>query len=323
MKIYFLYEVIYFFAVFLAIFINYFNKKLGRYILNVLTLFFLIIISFRLPNYNLDAYYYSLMFENWNFGLLQSWLIKLEPIHFILRNLSPTLTIWFLTEGILFFLAFIYFTKRVDFSASIFMSSITVTLASSSFRFSLSLVLIGCIFLKTRSYTITAFLVASSHLTSLFIFFKKNLFLLLLVLSLWLLGASVFLPVAISERLDSNLKLLEWETSGLKLVIQFFFVLFFFKKVSLIRELKLSREIFIAITLFVMASIISGILNRAISMCLAVLIAEYGSHSARRTEKNKLNNLIFLAIYWFVFVIGPSILVLIGIDQNVDWQMNY
>ena len=323
MKIYFVYEVFYFLSVFFAIFINYFDKRLGRYTLNLFTLFFLAIISLRLADYNLDVYYYSQMFDKWNFGLLQSWLIKLEPIHFILRNLSPSLTIWFLAEGLLFFLSFVFFTKRVDFSSSIFMSSITVTLASSSFRFSLCLVLIGCFFLKTRSYTITAILAASSHLTSLFIFFRKKLFILLSILLSLHLGAIEFLPVAISQRLGSNLNLLEWETSGLKLVMQYLFIIFFFKKVSLIKELNSSREMYIAITLFVMASTVSDILNRAISVIIAVLIAEYGSCGVSCTDKNKLNNLFFLTIYWFVFVIAPSILLLIGIDQNVDWQMNY
>jgi hypothetical protein len=319
MTMYYVYELVFFVAMSGAVFLSIFNTKLAKIVLLLLVAGFLVVISFRTPDYNLDVFYYSRMFNSWPLGLFESWIVKLEPLHFYLRLISPTFNFWLAIESCVFFTLYFMFSLRSNFPALLFLGSVSLPLMSSSFRFAIAIVLVSYIMLRVKNYLLAAVLGGTSHLVAFAVYVKKSPVLFLFFIPFVLVTVS-YLPAAIIERMP-GFGVLHWAPSGIRSGLAYIYIIYFYK--FFYKSGGTRSEVFLVILLVLIASTVSALLNRVLIISLACFIATQPTHLIRFSFDRRLAHMLSMLLYWIAFVVAPGLMLFWNIESNESWQLGY
>lgn len=295
------------------------NRLLAKFIFFIIVSCFYIVFSLRSPKYNLDNYYYNQMFDNYDLSVLLSWLVKLEPLHYFLRGISSSFNAWLFFEAIIFILCAYSLLRRVGFVNSILVHSFSLPLYTSSFRFSLAILIISVFSTFFRRDIIIAFFGSLSHLISLSLIIRKYPL---------LLGASVFLtflfpdfiPIQIRARMPDFTEL-SFNFGGVKTLLHVLTIAVFLRFLKAKKILPQRIELMTYAVLYALTILVSTLFNRALIVAAVTILLESDIRTKQVQIKSRFNTIFFVQLVWLIFVIGPSLLLLAGINENPNWEM--
>lgn len=312
-------ELIFFCVLYLGLFTFIIHRAVAKWFFVTTVSCFYILFSFRSSLYNLDNYYYNIIFDSYEVSVWQSWLIKLEPLHYLLRKSASSFNTWLLYESFLFIILTIILMKRAGFIVTVLISSFSLPLYTSSFRFSLAAIIIAVAITFLKNRFMIAAIGSSSHLVSLFVPLKRYPFVLLVVV-LSLIFFRAYLPSEILARMPSYSQL-EFKLDGIKTLLHVIAILTIIKILNVNNYLYVRREVFIILILFSLTTLLSDLFNRALIISSILLVAESNLKSVERNKLARINAVLLLQFLWLVFVISPAGILLFGVDSNPDWEM--
>lgn len=115
-------------------------------VLNVVVIW-LFLVSHRAEGYNTDTSNYVEYFSNVaEYGVVEMFLIKLEPLHFLLANVAASFTEWQILESLSIFLLLVQLLKDKSLIVVALVLGASLPLMSSSFRFAVGLILCLCFY---------------------------------------------------------------------------------------------------------------------------------------------------------------------------------
>lgn len=148
------------------------SKGFAKAYISVLLVVLCYVLSFRDAEYNSDTLNYINWFDSTRgMTLIESFVIKLEPVHFLLINVSPNFTVWLLLENFLILSIVIYILRRQSIGYVMVMIGFTLPLLSSSFRYVLGLLFVIFIYERFKGRKFVNFISAFSGFvhTSMFV----------------------------------------------------------------------------------------------------------------------------------------------------------
>jgi hypothetical protein len=129
------------------------SKGFAKSYISVMLVVLCCVLSFRGAEYNSDTFHYFNWFDYARgMTLIESFVIKLEPVHFLLINVSPNFTVWILLENFLILSMVIYLLRRQSIGYVMVMIGFTLPLLSSSFRYVLGLLLVIFIYERFKGW---------------------------------------------------------------------------------------------------------------------------------------------------------------------------
>lgn len=124
----------------LILFSLIFGRRRSKILIYIVVFAWLIFISQRSVDYNSDTTNYYAYFSNMaGVGIVDMFLMKLEPLHFLLANMASSFNDWLLLESLLMFLLLVKLLKNKSMVMVALVLGATLPLMSSSFRFALGL----------------------------------------------------------------------------------------------------------------------------------------------------------------------------------------
>lgn len=117
-----------------------FGWSISKKLIYFVVFAWLTFISQRSINYNSDTANYYEYFSNMaGVGIWEMFLMKLEPLHFLLANMASSFNDWLLLESLLMFLLLVKLLKNKSMVMVALILGVNLPLMSSSFRFAIGL----------------------------------------------------------------------------------------------------------------------------------------------------------------------------------------
>ncbi|MDB2478811.1 hypothetical protein N9X34_04205 [Alphaproteobacteria bacterium] len=129
-----------------------------------------------------------------------------------------------------------------------------------------------------------------------------------------------YIPTEILDRIPNFLKL-EFQLVGIKTLLHAMVILFIIKLMKVGTFRLLTKELQEYLILFLMTSFLSFLFNRILIISSAFLIGNTNFKSLEWRWHSRFNSIMLVQAVWLVFVIMPSILLLLEINRNADWEM--
>lgn len=118
----------------------FFGQRISKILIFISVFAWMIFVSQRPINYNTDTTNYFVYFSNIaGVGILEMFLMKLEPLHILLASIASSFNDWLLLELLIMFLFLAQLLKKKSMVMVAVILGATLPLMSSSFRFALGL----------------------------------------------------------------------------------------------------------------------------------------------------------------------------------------
>ena len=281
-----------------------------KIIVLVLSISLFIAGAFRLENYNSDTLNYASYFHflSLTSGSAAYSLSKIEPIHIFLLLFSSNFTQWLFLEGVLASAITFFLYRKID-RADVFITvmAFAITLYTSSFRFSLAILLLCALLThRSRSYLYLLFVSlfsSAAHISMLFggVLAKRKFYIPILLVIL-------FFAVALYDpnvRERSGVDLQDVKTMGLKSLAGALLILGY---AAYSNKKIISREFFIdfinIIMIFMTTAFVFPILNRLIIIFSLVIIMEFSLDKPKKHIElpGRIYSLLFFLIISVPFI---------------------
>lgn len=278
----------------------------------------LFFVSHRAEDYNSDTSNYVGYFSNIaEYSVVEMFLIKLEPFHFLLANVASSFTGWQILESLSIFLLLVQLLKDKSLIVVALVLGASLPLMSSSFRFAVGLILCLCfydLFLrKNKLFWLLAPIGAMGHISMMVAPFLIRLSKISLVVPIMFLFAVSIFPQFADRFFGSGSIGVLSGWVGVK-TLSVFFLLYFFlhENISKLNAEcnRFSREyVIIMIALFIGANSYFEMANRWMIFVLLVFALK-ASHLRVISRRNSFANAM-AASFFFSILSLPQWLMLV------------